>query len=63
MYQSPPASMTRAATTAATAITEPTERSMPPVMITAVMPIAMMPMAAKLRVMLKKLLLVANVSG
>ena len=31
---------------------EPTERSMPPVMITAVMPSAMMPMKAKLRVML-----------
>ena len=31
---------------------EPTERSMPPVMMTATMPIAMMPMKAKLRVML-----------
>src|SRR5271166_1571430 len=33
---------------------EPTERSMPPVAITAVMPSAMMPMNEKLRVMLKK---------
>jgi ABC-type arginine transport system permease subunit len=55
--------MMRAATMAASAITEPTERSIPPVMITQVMPIAMMPMAAKLRVMLKKLPLVAKVSG
>ncbi len=31
---------------------EPTERSMPPVMITQTMPIDMMPMKAKLRVML-----------
>ena len=31
---------------------EPTERSMPPVMITTVMPSAMMPNGAKLRVML-----------
>src|SRR5271156_4727882 len=33
---------------------EPTERSIPPVAITAVMPSAMMPMNEKLRVMLKK---------
>ena len=50
-------------TIATKAITEPTERSIPPVMITAVMPIAMMPIAAKLRVTLKKFALVANVSG
>jgi hypothetical protein len=31
---------------------EPTDRSMPPVMITTVMPSAMMPKGAKLRVML-----------
>ena len=31
---------------------EPTDRSMPPVMMTTVMPSAMMPMKEKLRVML-----------
>ena len=36
---------------------------MPPVRITAVMPIAMMPMKAKLRVMLKKLSAEAKASG
>ena len=35
--------------------TDPTERSMPPVMITAVMPSAMMPTKAKLRKTLKML--------
>jgi len=33
-------------------MTVPTDRSMPPVMITATMPTDMMPMKAKLRVML-----------
>jgi hypothetical protein len=33
-------------------MSEPTDRSMPPVRITAVMPTAMMPTKAKLRVML-----------
>jgi hypothetical protein len=42
----------RPQTTPTRPISEPTERSMPPVRITAVMPIAMMPMKAKLRVML-----------
>ena len=37
---------------AASPITEPTDRSMPPVTTTVVMPSAMMPMKAKLRVML-----------
>src|SRR5271165_7332964 len=46
--------------------TEPTERSMPPVMMTMVMPSAMTATEVKLRVMLKRLLgvakeLVANV--
>ncbi len=44
-------------------ITEPTDRSMPPVMITAVMPSAMMPMNEKLRVMLKKFSSVPYSSG
>src|SRR5882724_7897607 len=43
------------ATMATSPMTEPTERSMPPVMITIVMPIAMMPNGAKLRVMLATL--------
>ncbi len=51
---------TRPQTIATTPITEPTERSMPPVMMTGVMPSAMMPMKAKLRVMLKKLSSLAN---
>src|SRR5271163_1401661 len=42
---------------------EPTERSMPPVAITAVMPSAMMPMNEKLRVMLKKFSLEAKDAG
>ena len=45
-------SSTRPQTIATTPMTEPTERSMPPVMMTGVMPSAMMPMKAKLRVML-----------
>src|SRR5271165_2733570 len=40
--------------------TEPTERSMPPVMITMVMPSAMTATKVKLRVMLKRLLGVAK---
>ncbi len=43
--------MMRPATMATAPMIEPTERSMPPVMITAVMPIAMMPIKLKLRVM------------
>ena len=39
-------------TTAVSPMIEPTERSMPPVAMTAVMPSAMMPMNEKLRVML-----------
>ncbi len=42
--------------------TAPTDRSMPPVMITVVMPSAMMPTKAKLRVTLKMLRSVAKVS-
>ena len=42
---------------------EPTERSMPPVAMTAVMPSAITPMNEKLRVMLKKLSEVAKDSG
>src|SRR5882672_4523399 len=43
------------ATMATSPMMEPTERSMPPVMITIVMPSAMMPNGAKLRVMLAAL--------
>ena len=42
---------------------EPTDRSIPPVRMTAVMPMAMMPTKAKLRVMLKKLSVLANACG
>src|SRR5271166_6222246 len=42
---------------------EPTDRSMPPVAMTTVMPSAMMPMNEKLRVMLKKFSGVANDAG
>lgn len=45
------------------AIIEPTERSIPRVKITAVTPIAMIPIGAKLRVMLKKLSRVGKVTG
>src|SRR5687768_5428653 len=48
-------------TMAETSTVEPTDRSMPPVMITAVMPMAMMPTKAKLRVTLKRLPGVAKV--
>ncbi len=54
---------TRPQTMATRPITEPTERSIPPVMMTGVMPSAMTPMKAKLRVMLKKLSSVAKESG
>src|SRR5580698_4242802 len=40
--------------------TEPTERSMPPLMMTMVMPRAMTAVKVKLRVMLKRLLVVAK---
>ena len=40
--------------------TEPTDRSMPRVMMTAVIPSAMMPMKEKLRVMLNRLSSVQN---
>ena len=40
--------------TATRPMIEPTDRSMPPVMITTIMPSAMMPNGAKLRVMLAK---------
>src|SRR3954454_7612271 len=53
----------RPVTTPTTPITDPTERSMPPVRITAVMPSAMMPMKAKLRVVLNRLSVEANASG
>ncbi len=42
---------------------EPTDRSMPPVMITTVMPSAMMPKGAKLRVMLAALSTVPKVGS
>src|SRR5450755_429329 len=40
--------------------TEPTDKSMPPVMMTIVMPSAMIAKKVRLRVMLKRLLVVAN---
>ena len=49
-----PLSMSRPSTMPVTARVEPTARSMPPVIITATCPSAMMAMNAKLRVMLKK---------
>ena len=42
---------------------EPTDRSMPPVAITATMPSAMMPMNEKLRVVLNRFSGVAKLSG
>jgi len=44
-------------------ITEPTERSIPPVMMTGVMPSAMTPMKAKLRVMFEEIVLGGKRSG
>ena len=54
--------MVIASTIAERQSTEPTDRSMPPEMITTVMPSAMMPTKAKLRVTLKRFCGVANVS-
>ena len=48
------------ATIATSPMIEPTERSMPPVMITQVMPSAMIPNGAKLRVMLARFWVVTN---
>ena len=52
MYQGYCQVRNRPATMATRPMTEPTDRSMPPVMITIVMPSAMMPNGAKLREML-----------
>src|SRR6185312_4815408 len=57
-----PACMVSASTIEQRQRTEPTERSMPPVMITSVMPRAMMAVRVKLRVMLKMFFCVANES-
>src|SRR5277367_5930637 len=62
-HQGYPASNTRPLATAVRPMIEPTERSIPPVAITAVMPSAMMPMKEKLRVMLKKFWDEANDAG
>ena len=51
-HHGPASCSTSPAAIAANPITEPTDRSMPPVTMTVVMPSAMMPMKAKLRVML-----------
>src|ERR1041384_2987437 len=53
----------RPATIATRPITEPTERSMPPVMITTVMPSAMMPNGAKLRATLPTLFAVPKLGS
>ena len=54
--------MVIASTIAERQSTEPTDRSMPPEMMTTVMPSAMMPTKAKLRVTLKRFCGVAKVS-
>ncbi len=51
-YQGYPQVRKRPATMATSPMIEPTDRSMPPVMITQVMPSAMIPNGAKLRVTL-----------
>ena len=55
-----PACSTRAVMMPEMPMTEPTDKSMPAVMMTAVMPRAMMPMKAKLRVTLNMLSALAN---
>ncbi len=60
MYQGYSQVRNNPATMATRPITEPTERSMPPVMITTIMPSDMMPKMAKLRVMLATLSAVRN---
>ncbi len=53
----------RPATIATRPITDPTERSMPPVMMTTVIPIAMIPIGAKLRVTLAAFSVVPKVGS
>src|ERR1051325_1264189 len=59
-HQEWPAFSTIAVTIPEMPTTDPTDKSIPPVIMTAVMPMAMMPMNAKLRVTLKILSSVRN---
>ena len=56
MYPDPSRIMNDAAPTAHKASTAPTERSMPPIRITSVMPMAMMPFSDAKRTILRRLL-------